>query len=67
MFGPYDVKVYRELMIICILFVKGLKIKAIYVMSTEEDYLHKARIRDIGDLWHAQHGHVNYNKLKITM
>lgn len=67
LFGPDDVKVYKELKVIGTPFIEGPKMKAIYVMSAEEAYVDKARKSDTGDLWHARLGHVNYSKLKIMM
>lgn len=67
LFGPEDVKVYRELKVVGTPFIEGPKMKAIYVMSAEEAYVEKTRRSDTDDLWHARLGHVNYSKLKIMM
>jgi len=44
LFGPQDVKVYRDLKI------KGQKLESVYVMSSETAYVDKTRRNEMTDL-----------------
>ncbi|CAN1187372.1 Retrovirus-related Pol polyprotein from transposon TNT 1-94 [Linum perenne] len=67
LFGPNDVKVYKELKVIGTPLMEGVKREAMYVMSMESAYVDRARRNETADLWHARLGHVSYHKLKLMM
>jgi Integrase core domain/GAG-pre-integrase domain len=64
-FGPHEVKVYRNLKTSGTPVIEGQKLESIYVMSAESTYIDKTRKNEIPDLWHARLGHVSYHKLKM--
>jgi len=66
-FGPRDIKVYRNLKSISPLLMEGWKLESVYVMSAQDAYIDKTRKNKIVDLWHARLGHVSYHKLKVMM
>ena len=66
-FGPDDVKVYRNLKPLDMPVMEGRRLQSIYVMSAESAYVDKARKNETADLWHARLGHVSYHKLKLMM
>ncbi|KAL6327017.1 hypothetical protein AAG906_013184 [Vitis piasezkii] len=63
LFGPQDVKVYRDLEIMEEPVIKGWRLESVYVMSTETAYVDKTRKNETADLWHMQLSHVSYSKL----
>jgi len=67
LFGPQDVKVYRDLEIIKKPMMKGQKLESVYVMSAETAYVDKTRRNETLDLWHMRLGHVSYSKLDVMM
>jgi len=67
LFGPQDVKVYRDLEIIKEPMMKGQKLELVYVMSAETAYVDKTRRNETADLWHMRLGHVSYSKLDVMM
>jgi hypothetical protein len=67
LFGPQDVKVYRDLKISETPVMEGQRLESVYVMSAESAYVDKTRKNETMDLWHARLGHVNYHKLKVMM
>ncbi|KAH0703207.1 hypothetical protein KY285_017485 [Solanum tuberosum] len=67
LFGPNDVKVYRNLKVTSTPIMEGKRLESIYVMSAETTYVEKMRSNKTVDLWHARLGHVSYSKLKIMM
>uniref|UniRef100_A0A2N9H439 Uncharacterized protein n=1 Tax=Fagus sylvatica TaxID=28930 RepID=A0A2N9H439_FAGSY len=67
LFGPQDVKVYRDLKISETPIMEGQRLESVYVMSAESAYVDKTRKNETVDLWHARLGHVNYHKLKVMM
>nr|CAD1829789.1 unnamed protein product [Ananas comosus var. bracteatus] len=66
-FGPQDVKIFRNPKISGIQITEGKKVESIYIMSAESAYVEKTRKNETADLWHARLGHVGYHKLKIMM
>ena len=52
-FGPNDVKVYKNLKLIRTSIMKGQRLKYVYVMLTEAAYVDKTRKNETVDLWHA--------------
>uniref|UniRef100_A0A2N9G7D6 CCHC-type domain-containing protein n=1 Tax=Fagus sylvatica TaxID=28930 RepID=A0A2N9G7D6_FAGSY len=67
LFGPQDVKVYRDLKISETPIMEGQRLESVYVMSAESAYVDKTRKNETVDLWHARLGHVSYHKLKVMM
>jgi len=67
LFGPQDVKVYRDLEIIKEPMMKGQKLESIYVMSVETAYVDKTRRNKTTDLRHMRLGHVSYSKLDVMI
>jgi GAG-pre-integrase domain len=62
-FGPHEVKVYRNLKTSGTPVIEGRKLESI--MSAESAYIDKTRRNETPDLWHARLGHVSYHKLKM--
>lgn len=67
LFGPNDVKIYKDLKIIGRPIMEGKRVESVYVMSAETAYINKTRKNETADLWHARLGHVSYGKLKEIM
>ncbi len=67
LFGPHDVKIYRELNIVEEQVMKGRRLQTAYVMSTETTYVDKTRKNETEDLWHMWLSHVSYSKLDMMM
>ncbi|CAL9014755.1 unnamed protein product [Prunus brigantina] len=67
LFGPRDVKVYRDLKISGMPTMKGRRLESVYVMSAESAYVDKTRKNETADLWHMRLGHVSYHKLSVIM
>ena len=66
-FGPQEVKVYRNLKESGTPIMEGRKMESIYAMSAQSPYVDKTRRNDTADLWHARLGHVSYHKLKMMV
>ncbi|KAK3041270.1 hypothetical protein RJ639_001372 [Escallonia herrerae] len=67
LFGPQDVKVYHDLVIIEEPVMKGQRLESVYVLSAETAYVDKARRNETVDLWHMRLSHVSYSKLDVMM
>ncbi|KAL6334508.1 hypothetical protein AAG906_016061 [Vitis piasezkii] len=67
LFGPQDVKVYRDLEIMEEPVIKGRRLESVYVMSAETAYVDKTRKNETTDLWHMRLSHVSYSKLTVMM
>ncbi|KAL3502821.1 hypothetical protein ACH5RR_037270 [Cinchona calisaya] len=67
LFGPDEVKVCQNEKITGTPIMQGKRMETVYMMSTQEAYVDKARKNETADLWHARLGHVSYHKLKIMM
>nr|DAD23742.1 TPA_asm: hypothetical protein HUJ06_025205 [Nelumbo nucifera] len=67
LFGPQDVKVYRDLEVIEEPVMKGRRLESVYVMSAETAYVDKTRKNETTDLWHMRLGHASYSKLNVMM
>ncbi|RVX10691.1 Retrovirus-related Pol polyprotein from transposon RE1 [Vitis vinifera] len=67
LFGPQDVKVYRDLEIMEEPVIKGRRLESVYVMSAETAYVDKTRKNETTDLWHMRLSHVSYSKLIVMM
>ncbi|KAL0352357.1 UNVERIFIED_CONTAM: Retrovirus-related Pol polyprotein from transposon TNT 1-94 [Sesamum calycinum] len=67
MFGPQDVKVYRNVEILGELVMMGRRMESVYVMSVETAYVDKTRRNETVDLWHMRLSHVSYSKLDTMM
>nr|GEZ74247.1 uncharacterized mitochondrial protein AtMg00300-like [Tanacetum cinerariifolium] len=67
LFGPQDVKVYRNLEVRGDPVMMGQRMESVYVMSAETAYVHKARRNETADLWHMRLSHVSYIKLEEMM
>ncbi|KAE8725578.1 PLAC8 family protein [Hibiscus syriacus] len=67
LFGPQDVKVYRDLKILETPTIEGRRLESIYVMSAESIYVDKKRKNETSDLWHMRLGHVTYSKLSVMV
>ena len=59
LFGPKDVKVYKELIVIGTPTMEAKRMDSVYVMSTELAYVDKTRKNETANLWHARLGHVS--------
>ncbi|KAA8547802.1 hypothetical protein F0562_004231 [Nyssa sinensis] len=67
LFGPQDVKVYRDFEIMEEPVMKGRRLESVYVMSAETAYVEKTRKNETADLWHMRLSHVSYSKLTVMM
>ncbi|KAE8681852.1 hypothetical protein F3Y22_tig00111303pilonHSYRG00095 [Hibiscus syriacus] len=67
LFGPQDVKVYRDVKISETPTMEGRRLESIYVMSAESAYVDMIRKNETSDLWHMQLGHVSYSKLSVMV
>jgi transposase InsO family protein len=67
LFGPQDVKVYRDLKISETPIMEGQRLESVYVMSAESAYVDRTRKNETTDLWHMRLGHVSYSKLSIMV
>ncbi|KAK4433007.1 Copia protein [Sesamum alatum] len=67
LFGPQDVKVYRNVEILGEPVMMGQRMESVYVMSAETAYIDKARRNETADLWHMRLSHVSYSKLDVMM
>jgi transposase InsO family protein len=67
LFGPQDVKVYRDLKISETPIMEGQRLESVYVMSAESAYVDKTRKNETTDLWHMRLGHVSYSKLSVMV
>ncbi|KAM1055282.1 hypothetical protein FF1_028852 [Malus domestica] len=67
LFGPRDVKVYRDLKISEIPTMEGRRLESVYVMSAESAYVDRTRKNETSDLWHMRLGHVSYSKLSVMV
>lgn len=67
LFGPQDVKVYRDLEIMKEPVIKGWRLESVYVMSAETAYVDKTRKNETADLWHMRLSHISYSKLTVMM
>lgn len=67
LFGPQDVKVYRDVKISGKPTMEGRRVESVYVLSAESAYVDKTRKNETADLWHARLGGVGYHKLKVIM
>ena len=59
LFGPKDVKVYKELIVIGTPTMEAKRMDSVYVMPVESTYMDKTRKNETADLWHARLGHVS--------
>uniref|UniRef100_A0A2N9HY47 Integrase catalytic domain-containing protein n=1 Tax=Fagus sylvatica TaxID=28930 RepID=A0A2N9HY47_FAGSY len=67
LFGPQDVKVYRDLKISETPIMEGQRLESVYVMSAESAYVDRTRKNETTDLWHMRLGHVSYSKLSVMV
>ncbi|XP_060216832.1 uncharacterized protein LOC132644263 [Lycium barbarum] len=67
LFGPQDVKVYRDLDVIEEPMMKGQRLQSVYVLLAETAYVEKARRNETADLWHMRLSHISYSKLDVMM
>ena len=67
LFGPNDVKVYKELIVIGTPTMEAKRMDSVYVMSAESADMDKTQENETVELWHARLGHVSYHKLKVMM
>ncbi|KAL8132583.1 hypothetical protein AgCh_008166 [Apium graveolens] len=67
LFGPQDVKMYRDIEINEEPVLMGRRLESVYMMSAETAFIDKARTNETADLWHARLSHVSYSKLDVMM
>ncbi|KAG6498334.1 hypothetical protein ZIOFF_046246 [Zingiber officinale] len=67
LFGPENVKVYRNLKISETPTMEGQRLESLYVMSAESAYIDKTRKSETTVIWHMRLGHVSYSKLNMMM
>ncbi|KAE8723067.1 PLAC8 family protein [Hibiscus syriacus] len=67
LFGPQDMKVYRDVKISETPTMEGRRLESIYVMSAESSYVDMTRKNETSDLWHMRLGHVSYSKLSVMV
>ncbi|KAE8689487.1 putative disease resistance protein [Hibiscus syriacus] len=67
LFGPQDVKVYRDVKISETPTMEGRSLESIYVMSAESAYVNRTRKNETSDLWHMLLGHISYSKLSVMV
>lgn len=66
-FGPKDVKVYKEVEIIGDPCMEGKKMDTIYEMTAQDAYVEKVKKNETADLWHSRLAHVGYTRLQVMM
>ncbi|KAH0661929.1 hypothetical protein KY284_026860 [Solanum tuberosum] len=67
LFGPQDVRIYRDLEVKEEPVIMGQRLNSIYVMSAETAYIDKTKKNETADLWHMRLSHVSYSKLSVMM
>ncbi|KAJ0771566.1 putative RNA-directed DNA polymerase [Helianthus annuus] len=67
LFGPKDVKVFKEFETSSIPILQGRKTETVYVLNAESAYVEKAKGKQTADLWHKRLGHVGFDKLGRTV
>jgi len=67
LFGPQDVKVYRNLKIIEEPVMKGQRLESVYVMYAKIVCVDRTRRNETADFWHMWLGHISYSKLDVMM
>ncbi|KAE8734204.1 PLAC8 family protein [Hibiscus syriacus] len=67
LFGPKDMKVYRDVKISERPTMEGRRLESIYVMSAESAYVDRTRKNETSDLWYIRLGHVSYSKLSVMV
>lgn len=67
LFGPKDVKVFKDFETQSIPILQGRKTEAVYVLNTESAYVEKAKGKQTADLWHQRLGHVGFDKLGLMV
>ncbi|KAJ0431334.1 putative RNA-directed DNA polymerase [Helianthus annuus] len=63
LFGPKEVKIYKEFETPSTPVLLGRKNERVYVLSAEAAYLDKVKGSQNADLWHQRMGHVGYDML----
>ena len=66
LFGPKDVKVYRNVEVQEEPLMKERRVESVYVMSIETAYVDKTK-NETAELWHMKQSHVSYSKLDMMM
>ncbi|KAH9650151.1 hypothetical protein KPL70_026252 [Citrus sinensis] len=67
LFGPQNVKVFRDLKISEKPTMEGRRLESVYVMSAKSAYVDKTRRNETADLWHMRLGHISYSKLSVMV
>ena len=66
LFGPKDMKVYRNVEVQEEPMMKGRRVESVYVMSIEIAYVDKTK-NETAELWHMKLSYVSYSKLDMMM
>lgn len=67
LFGPKDVKVYRDLKISRMSTIEGRWLESIYVILAKSACIYNTTKTETTNLWHMRLGHVSYQKLSVMM
>nr|KAJ0210032.1 hypothetical protein LSAT_V11C400212760 [Lactuca sativa] len=64
-FGPNDVKIYKDFQTPSKVVLQSRRNDYIYVLSAESAYVEKTKTNQNVDLWHMRLSHVSYDKLEL--
>lgn len=67
MFGPNDIKIYKQFETSSKAIIQGHRSDSIYVLSAESTYFKKNKMNQNVDLWHMRLSHMSYDKLDLMM
>jgi hypothetical protein len=63
MFGPKDMKVYKNFETKSVPILQGQKTNTVYVLNAESAYVEKTKGKQTVEFWHQRLGHVGFDKL----
>ncbi|KAD2394436.1 hypothetical protein E3N88_41413 [Mikania micrantha] len=66
-FGPKDVRVFKNIETSSVPILKGRKSETMYVLNTESAYVEKTKGNQTTELWHQRLGHVGLDKLSLIV
>ena len=68
LFGPHDVKFLQNIKELKVDVIHtGKRVNDLYVLSASNSYIEKMSGNDTAYLWHAKHGHLILEKLKLMV
>lgn len=67
LFGPKDVKVYKEFETSSVPILQGHKTETVCVLNAECAYVERTKGKRTADLWHQRMGHIRFDKLVLMV